>query len=134
MKKKTVLILGAILGTLIIIIMVAFFSMGKMIKTTYQELDDVPVVDMERVADGEYTGEAETPLVKVTVQVKVQNHEITDISLVRHVNGKGEIAESMIPVMLRENTSEVDEVSQATLSSKTIRAAVRRALQEGVSK
>ena len=34
--------------------------------------------------------------------------------------------------MIRQDTSEVDEVSGATLSSKVIRAAVRNALAPGV--
>ena len=39
----------------------------------------------------------------------------------------------MLPEMLRQNTSEVDTVSGATLSSKVIRAAVRDALAKGIA-
>ena len=38
----------------------------------------------------------------------------------------------MIPEMIKNNTSEVDIVSGATLSSKVIRAAVRNALSQGI--
>ncbi len=76
-------------------------------------------------------GEEETFLVKVSVEVTVKNHRITDICLLRHENGKGYIAESMIPEMLEKNTSEVDTVSGATMSSKTIKAALRNALAKG---
>lgn len=57
-----------------------------------------------------------------------------DIQLLRHENGKGAPAEAMLPEMLRQNTSEVDIVSGATMSSKAIRAAVRDALAKGVTK
>ena len=86
---------------------------------------------LKNVADGVYEGIAETPLVKVTVEVTVKEHEIVDIQLLRHENGKGYGAESMIPEMLKQNTSEVDGVSGATFSSKTIKAAVRNALSKG---
>lgn len=89
-------------------------------------------VDLTDVADGIYEGVEETELVKVTVKVEVKDHMIQDIQLIRHVNGKGETAEAMIPEMIGQNTSEVDAVSGATLSSKTIRAAVRKALAQGV--
>ena len=66
------------------------------------------------------------------VVVTVKDHQITDIQLARHENGKGTPAESMIPEMIRQNTSEVDGITGATMSSKTIKAAVRNALAQGV--
>ena len=94
----------------------------------YEQLDAATVVALDHVADGTYEGTAETPLVKVTVAVTVENHTLKDIQLLRHENGKGTPAEAMLPEMLSKNTSEVDTVSGATMSSKAIRAAVRDAL------
>lgn len=85
------------------------------------------------MADGTYEGTEETPLVKVTVEVTVQDHTLREIRLLRHENGKGAPAEAMLPDMLNRNTSEVDSVSGATLSSKAIRAAVRDALAKGTA-
>ena len=92
------------------------------------------MVALDHVADGTYEGTAETPLVKVSVAVTVENHTLKDIQLLRHENGKGAPAEAMLPEMLRQNTSEVDTVSGATMSSKAIRAAVRDALAKGAEK
>ena len=39
----------------------------------------------------------------------------------------------MLPEMVRRNTSEVDTVSGATMSSKVIKAAVRSALAKGAA-
>ena len=97
----------------------------------YAQLDAVAVVAPEQVADGTYEGTAETPLVKVTVEVTVQDHAIREIKLLRHENGQGAPAEAMLPEMLSRNTSEVDTISGATLSGKAIRAAVRDALAKG---
>lgn len=98
-----------------------------------QRLDAVPVTRISAVEDGIYEGEVETALVKVTVVVTVADHQIRDIQLTRHENGRGAPAEAMLAEMVRQNTSEVDTVSGATMSSKTIRAAVRNALAKGRS-
>ena len=98
-----------------------------------QRLDAVPVTRISAVEDGIYEGEVETALVKVTVLVTVADHQIRDIQLTRHENGRGAPAEAMLAEMVRQNTSEVDTVSGATMSSKTIRAAVRNVLAKGRS-
>ncbi len=122
MKKagKILLVIGCILGIGLV--------MKKQVSQMYQQLDEVSVVALDHVADGTYTGTAETPLVKVTVEVTVEDHTLENIRLLRHENGQGTPAEAMLPEMLSRNTSEVDTVSGATMSSKAIRAAVRNAL------
>ena len=108
-------------------------AMDKQAGRMAAQLDAVAVVAPEQVADGTYEGTAETPLVKVTVEVTVQKHALREIRLLRHENGQGAPAEAMLPEMLSRNTSEVDSVSGATLSSKAIRAAVRNALAKGAA-
>lgn len=81
--------------------------------------------------DGVWEGEEEPALVKATVRVTVKDHQIQEIQLTRHENGKGAPAEAMLPEMVRRNTSEVDTVSGATMSGKVIKAAVRSALSKG---
>ena len=132
MKKagKTLLMIACVIGVAVGgVRLVMDRQVGKM----YTQLDAVTVVAPERVADGTYEGTAETPLVKVTVEVTVQEHALREIRLLRHENGQGAPAEAMLPEMLSRNTSEVDSVSGATLSSKAIRAAVRDALAKGAA-
>ena len=133
MKKvgKILLVMGCIIGIAVVGINV---MMKKQVRAMYEQLDAAAVIPPEYVADGTYEGTAETPLVKVTVAVTVENHTLKDIKLLRHENGKGAPAEAMLPEMLRQNTSEVDTVSGATMSSKAIRAAVREALAKGAQK
>lgn len=130
MKKvgKILLVIGCIIG---IAVCGLGLAMKKQVSRMYEQLDAATVVALEHVADGTYEGSAETPLVKVTVAVTVENHTLKDIQLLRHENGKGAPAEAMLPEMPRQNTSEVDTVSGATMSSKAIRAAVREALAKG---
>ena len=123
---------------LILLLALALLALGGMAAMQVQarrsmaELDAVPVIPLSAVADGVYKGMQETPLVKVTVSVKVQNHAIAGIQLLRHENGRGAPAEALLEKMVRENTSEVEVVSGATMSSKVITAAVRNALAKGV--
>lgn len=113
------------------VFMFTFVSI-KLLKHTmeksYEQLDGTPVAELADVKDGTYEGLAETELSKVTAVISVKENRIADIKLTRHVTGKGKKAERMLKEMLEKNTSEVDAVSGATLSSKTIRAAVRNAL------
>ena len=127
---KTLLVIACVIGIAVGgIRLVLDRQVGKM----YAQLDAVAVAAPEQVADGTYEGTAETPLVKVTVEVTVQKHALREIRLLRHENGQGAPAEAMLPEMLSRNTSEVDSVSGATLSSKAIRAAVRNALAKGAA-
>lgn len=128
---------GKILLVIVCVIGVAVggicLMMDKQVRKMYESLDAVAAVAPEQVADGTYEGTAETPLVKVSVEVTVQDHAIREIELLRHENGQGAPAEAMLPEMLSRNTSEVDTVSGATLSSKAIRSAVRDALAKGAA-
>ena len=131
MKKVGKILLSIVLFLGIIVGGISLF-MRHQIKQTYKRLDEVAIVDLAAVEDGIYEGTEETDLVKVSVVVTVKDHQITDIQLTRHENGKGTPAEAMIPEMIRQNTSEVDAVTGATMSSKTIKASVRNALAQGI--
>ena len=89
-------------------------------------------VNVAEVGDGVYIGNMDTTLVKVTVEVSISDHRITDIRLLRHINGQGQNAEKIIDDMLIMNTTDVEIVSGATMSSKVIIAAVKDALIKGV--
>ena len=61
----------------------------------------------------------------------VKEGRLESIEFLRHDNGKGGKAEAMIEEMVRNNDSEVDLVSGATVSSICIRSAARNALAQG---
>ena len=127
---KALLVIACIIG---IAVGGVRLVMDKQVWKMATQLDAVAAVAPEQVADGTYEGAAETPLVKVAVEVTVQAHKLKDIQLLRHENGQGAPAEAMLPDMLSRNTSEVDTISGATLSSKAIRAAMRDALAKGAA-
>ncbi len=84
-------------------------------------------VDMSEVADGVYLGEVDAGLVYVKVSVTVNENKLINIRILKHKNGLGSKAESIITEMLQQNSYKVDAVSGATLSSEAIKSAVSKA-------
>ena len=127
-----------IVRTVLIIVAAVVVLMGVMIgvnvtqtvRALKQHVNEP--IDMAQVADGTYRGESDGGLVKVEVEVEVKDHKIVNINLLKHECGKGKPAESILEEMVKRNTDDVDGVSGATASSKTIRNAVNQALQSGM--
>lgn len=127
--KKALAIIGIVILVLALTIGGLYLSMSSKLDSQLDALD-VSDVDMQIVADGCYTGISETDLVKVTVEVTVADHKITDIKIVRHDNGKGAPAEAIVNDMVSENRCDVDIVTGATGSSVVIKSAVHNALMQ----
>ena len=130
--KKLIKALLLLLLALALLVLGGMTAMQAQARRSMAELEAVPVISLSDVADGVYEGMQETPLVKVTVSVTVQNHAIAGIQLLRHENGRGAPAEALLDEMVRQDTSEVGVVSGAMMSSRVIMAAVRNALAKGV--
>lgn len=88
-------------------------------------------VNMSDVEDGTYEGEVSTALVSAKVRVTVRDKRIENIEILKHDNGLGSKAESIVDEMIKRNTYDVDVVSGATYSSKVIENAVNQALVKG---
>jgi uncharacterized protein with FMN-binding domain len=80
--------------------------------------------------DGVYDGKAKVGPVRVLARVTIQNQRIIDISLLEHRSLKGRAAEDIIPHrIIDEQSTKVDAVSGATVSSTAIMNAVDDAVQ-----
>lgn len=113
------------------VILAGTMLLHTQLKKTYSLPDSRSLVHLSAVPDGTYDGTEETQMYQVNVVVTVQEHGITDNHLLHQENGQGTPAKAMISTLLQANTSEVDEVSFVTVSSKVIRAAVRNVLNLG---
>ncbi|MGL6200725.1 MAG: FMN-binding protein [Lachnospiraceae bacterium] len=129
--KKTAKTIGIIAGILCVII-VGFFIVIHVYTTTATKDINIQTTDAAGVSDGTYTGSYEIESVKVSVQVTVADEKITDITILEHQNGLGGKAESIIDQVIENQSLEVDAVSGATASSKTILKAIENALLQGV--
>lgn len=86
-------------------------------------------IDASGVADGTYTGKCDVGYIRAEVEVTVENEKITNIALVQHENEKGKLAEKVVEEIIKEQRTDVDEVTGATNSSKVIKKAVEEAMQ-----
>jgi uncharacterized protein with FMN-binding domain len=81
--------------------------------------------------DGTYNGTAANGPVKVKARVTISDQKITGIDLIEHRTWKGGAAEGAIPDrIIAEQSTRVDAVSGATMSSVAIMNAVEDAVQK----
>ena len=117
----------------ILIIVVSCTAMvNKEMEKAKNELMLVEDPDLSKVEDGIYRGKVETMLVKAEVEVSVKNHKIISISIIKHENGKGKPAEAIVDAIVKDNSTDVELIAGATMSSLVIRAAVIDAVNKGI--
>lgn len=129
-KKIIIIVAGIVLAIILVVVIFSAVQMRNMQKKA-DALENADI-DMNRVKDGDYTAFTDMGLVKVEVEVSVKDHQITNVNILRHDNGKGKPAEVIVEEMVKENTDQVEAVSGATYSSEAIKNAVNKALQKGL--
>lgn len=114
----------------VIIIFIGLFIAYKWIDNNLENLktDEIEIVNLNEVNDGSYTGKSATFPIEVEVLVEVENHEITQIELVKHFNGQGNDAEKILDRVIEQNSLNVDVITGATYSSHVILNAIADAL------
>ncbi|MFA5851534.1 MAG: FMN-binding protein [Spirochaetales bacterium] len=126
--KKTFIIIAAVI--------VAIFVIGSGVKAKLEsglkELakTDIAEVDLSAVADGEYPGSFSVFPIAVELKVKVKDHRIEAIELIKHTNGQGKPAEALLAKVVQEQKINLDVISGATYSSKAILMAIANALEK----
>ena len=88
-------------------------------------------IDVRGVGDGTYIGSYDAKITSATVSVTVKDCKMTKIELLEHKSERGESAVALVDEILEEQSLDVDVVSGATNSSKTILKAVENALNSG---
>jgi len=113
----------------ILIVFICIFILGC--STAYKTLT-AKTPDLALKRDGIYRGSYDlsgTP-VNVILDVTIQNHKITKIEIVKHsCSPIGKKAEKIIDQIIAVQSLDVDAISGATASSKSIIKAVEDALQ-----
>ena len=117
----------------ILILVVSCTAMrNKEMEKAKNELMLVEDSDLSKVENGIYRGKVETMLVKAEVEVSVKNHNIISSSIIKHENGKGKPAEAIVDDIVKDNSTDVELIAGATMSSLVIRAAVIDAVNKGI--
>ena len=130
--KKIFRVFIVLILFILIIVVSCTAMMNKEMEKAKNELMLVEDPDLSKVEDGTYKGKVETMLVKVELEVSVKNHKIISISIIKHDNGKGKPAEAIIDDIVKDNSTDVELIAGATMSSLVIRAAVIDAVNKGI--
>lgn len=93
----------------------------------------IPAVDLGRIPDGTYPGQAVHRGFTYKVSTTVQDHRIVGVQVLSNKNSRhGRKAEGVIPLIVAQQTPGVDGISGATYCSTGLKLAVADALQKAV--
>ncbi|MBP7264319.1 MAG: FMN-binding protein [Spirochaetia bacterium] len=95
--------------------------------------DEIELVDVSTLADGNYEGHASLFPVDVKVELGVRGGRLVSLELVKHFNGQGQAAEILVDTVLETQSLDVDVVAGATHSSITILKAIEDAMKKGAT-
>ena len=91
---------------------------------------EIQDVELSAVTDGTYRGTYDYERWKNTLQVTVQDHLITAITIVKDVKfAKSEVSDAIISRILEAQSLKVDTVSGSTVTSKAYLKSIELALQ-----
>ena len=83
-----------------IMVIVAAAALAASCASPMSVKDSISQPDIGTIADGVYEGRAFIFPVNVKVRTSVLGGRITRIELLKHFNGKGKAAESIIPIVI----------------------------------
>jgi uncharacterized protein with FMN-binding domain len=95
-------------------------------KTTFDS------IDLKQVKDGTYTGYYDMLLVNAFVKVTISNGVIISLDLLEHRYNRTYDGSAVVKQILEKQSLDVDGVTGATYSSKSIIKATERALKCGM--
>lgn len=91
-------------------------------------------VPTDRLSNGVFRGSARNGPVSAVVDVTVKDQVITEIELIRHWSWRGGEAEEAIPdSIIDQQSTKVDAVAGATVSSTAIMNAVQDAVEKAAN-
>jgi uncharacterized protein with FMN-binding domain len=130
MKKNRRITIGVLAAVLVIgLILGGKYALDLMYYKEAMAAVTVSDIDVKDVKDGTYVGSYDAKIISATVRVTVKDGKMTDIELLEHKYDRGGPAVAIVDEILKEQSLDVDVVSGATNSSKTILKAVENALE-----
>lgn len=130
MKTRYKILIGLVV--VIIGIGITFAILINRVNEGFEELmaQELVMPDLSLIDDGTYEGNYSTFPVTVSVNVTVENHIITQIVILKHVNGQGGPAEVIVDDVILSQSLDVDLISGASYSSVVILLAIEDALNQ----
>ena len=122
-----------IMMSLILIGISVFMALSGCALTKYKKKiasTEINSINLERIKDGEYEGFYDVYLINARVIVKVESNKIVSIKLIEHKHDRHS-GEPMIQKVIDNQSLEIDAISGATNSCKTVLKAIEIALSKG---
>ncbi len=91
---------------------------------------EIQTVNLKAIEDGVYEGFYDVYLINARVSVEIKDHKIINLELVEHKHDRFS-GEAMIQKVLDKQSLEVDIITGATNSCKTVLKAIEIALNNG---
>jgi uncharacterized protein with FMN-binding domain len=123
-RRNTVKKLTGAVGVILVLLVVSLGGCAS----RFDKLQPL-MPDLQGKADGAYRGRYKVFPVSVVLDVDVKDNALTNITIIKHINGRGDKAEKITEAVLAKQSVEVDTVSGATASSKVILKAIENALK-----
>ena len=130
-KKRVILIIAVIILVIGILLLVNYLNSVRDYRAKVNAIT-LSGIDISSVSDGTYIGEYDVDFIYAKVEVVVQDGKIVTINLLEHRHDRGQSAEIILDRIIAEQTVDVDAITSATNSSKTIQKAVDNALLLGI--
>jgi uncharacterized protein with FMN-binding domain len=121
-KKKVFQVIG------LIIVGIYFLGCGE-----------IPIIggpiNHDKLLDGIYKGSYKSGFVNALVKVTIKDKKVVNIEIVKHWTLRGEKAEPIIiKRIIEKQSTKVDAVSGATISSRVLMNAVQKAIENAYQK
>lgn len=113
---------------IIIVLFIAAIAITAFLGKDQTENLTISQIDLSKISDGTYTGNYDSFRWTNHVEVTVQDHQITEIQVVKLQAGRESLVETLTKEILDRQTPAVDAVTGATVSSKAFLKAVELAL------
>ncbi|XMB72197.1 FMN-binding protein [Mycoplasmatota bacterium WC30] len=122
--------LSLIIFSLVVILtgIASYFIVKIQDELEYLKIIHIEDIDLSIIDDGTYLGEYASFPVSVILEVKIINHEIVEVEIIKHDSGKGEPAEVIVETVIDSQSLDVDSIAGATYSSRVILLAIEAAL------
>ena len=127
--KKVVMLISLIVIGVSVFMMLSGCALSKYKKKIAST--EINSINLEKLKDGEYEGFYGVYYINARVKVKVENNKIASIKLIEHKHDRHS-GEPMIQKVIDNQSLDIDAISGATNSCKTVLKAIEIALSKGL--
>ncbi len=129
MKRRYKFLLIFLFIVILTVSGVVYFANRAEKELAIMQAEVLESIDLTSTDDGTYEGTYSAFPITVVVNVTVENHLITQIEIIKHLNGQGGPAEVIIEDVISTQSLDVDLIAGSSYSSRVILLAIQDAIK-----